>query len=542
MKLLRVHIISAQTCGGLLDGFNRSFRTVDTKFSSFDPLCLVGPNGSGKSQLMQVLAEIFQSVCHAVVPAEERLEANSDNLFEIEYLVRTNPGTSPAHVMVSRKLVGKRKNPVLAIQRKEDDGWKECDLEDEATALLLPKRVVGYTSGDNETLSLPFLVSRGGYADEVGKAATKKETRGNEVPETRLMLIDYGTNLEVLVANLLFGNDEQRKALLEEARVEQLHSCRCIVQLNHSAAPNAPRNSDSDRKGVQLTDELEGYLANMRKCATCHSYDEKSETYVFDFWINEHTRKAFRHYWENALALYRAFHKLAMLNDLVIPKKIRQRVRRETRERHFAARLPEPADDDKVFRFEQVKFVSRIDNSPVDYVSLSDGEHQLCQLLGMMLMQESSGVMFLLDEPESHFNPQWRVKFVSKVMGLPTNTGQRSSSEAAAAEQEAMLTTHAPFVPSDMPRDRVFIFAKEEGKAIVQNPSIETYGTTFDTIVEECFGVVPPISKLSLAEIEKLKTSTDEEELKEAIKRLGSSVQKALLVERLMQLQEASED
>ena len=161
-------------------------------------------------------------------------------------------------------------------------------------------------------------------------------------------------------------------------------------------------------------------------------------------------------------------------------------------------------------------------------------------------MQESSGVMFLLDEPESHFNPQWRVKFISKVMGLPTNTGTRSNSAvavaAAAAEQECVLTTHAPFVPSDMSRERVFIFAKEDGKAVVQNPSIETYGTTFDTIVEECFGVTPPISKLSLAEIEKLKTSTNEEELKEAIKRLGQSVQKALLIERLMQLQEVAED
>ncbi len=531
MKLLRVHIISAQTCGGLLDEFNRSFRSMDTKFDSFDPLCLVGPNGSGKSQMMQILAEILQSVCHAVVPAEERLEANSGNLFEIEYLIRTQHSVEPAHVMISRKIIGRRKKPVLSVKVKTENGWEDCDLKDEATALLLPTRIVGYTSGDNETLSLPFLVSRGGYADEVGRIALDPKTRNKEVAETRLMLIDYGTNLEVLVANLLFGTDKQRKALLEEARVERLHSCRCIIQLNHSAVSSE----------VQLTDELANYLEKLRQCSTCYLFEKKSKTYTFDFWINEETRKAFRHYWNNALELYRAFHKLAMLNDLAISRKTRQRVRKETRERHFAARLPEPADEDKVFRFEQVKFISRIDNSAVDYVSLSDGEHQLCQLLGMLLMQEASGVMFLLDEPESHFNPQWRVKFISKVMGLPTNTGKRSNTAVAAAEQECMLTTHAPFVPSDMSRERVFIFKKEGGKADVQNPSIQTFGNTFDSIVEECFGVVPPISQRSLAKINKMMESTDTEELKKTISEIGDTVHKALLIERLMQLQVASE-
>ncbi len=530
MKLLRVHIISARTCGGLLDGFNRSFRMSDAQFNCFDPLCLVGPNGSGKSQLMQVLAEVFQSVCHAVVPEEERLEANPDNLFEVEYLIRPDGCSEPVHVMVSRNVTTKGRKSVLSVRRKTSDGWVDCDLKNKSTGAFLPRRIVGYTSGDNETLSLPFLVSRSGYAEDVRDAARNESTRGNAVADTRLMLIDYGTNLEVLVANLLFGTDEQRVSLLEAARVSRLHSCRCIVQLNHAAVTNE----------VLLTDELADYLEKLKRCSTSHLFEEQSKTYTFDFWINEETRKAFRHYWANALELYHAFHKLAMLNDLAIPKKTRQRVRKETRERHFAARLPEPADEDKVFRFEQVKFISRVDQNAVDYVSLSDGEHQLCQLLGMMMMQGASGVMFLLDEPESHFNPQWRVRFISKIMELPTNRGHRGDDTSAVAEQECMLTTHAPFVPSDMARERVFIFAKVDGKAVVENPNIETYGATFDSIVAECFGVVPPISKFSLAEIETLKKSTNVDDLRKAIKRLGHSVQKALLVERLTQLQEES--
>ena len=112
------------------------------------------------------------------------------------------------------------------IQRKTDDGWIACDLVSAATLALLPKKIVGYTSGDNETLSLPFLLSRSGYADEVGRQALTESIDEQMVPDTRLMLIDYGTHLEVLVANLILGSREQQSALLSDARLSHLHSFR----------------------------------------------------------------------------------------------------------------------------------------------------------------------------------------------------------------------------------------------------------------------------------------------------------------------------
>jgi hypothetical protein len=64
-----------------------------------------------------------------------------------------------------------------------------------------------------------------------------------------------------------------------------------------------------------------------------------------------------------------------------------------------------------------------------------------------------------------------------------------------------------------MPRDRVFIFGKdaETGVVTVRNRDIETYGTTFDAIIEECFGVRPPISEEPRQDIQKLMESNDPE-------------------------------
>ncbi|GAB3914468.1 restriction system-associated AAA family ATPase [Larkinella knui] len=496
MRLLRIHIISADTCGGLLDGLDIMLRSQMDEQTTFEPLCLIGANGTGKSQLLQVLAEMFQSAFHAVVSQEERIEGNPGLQFEVEYRIRPHGSPSSVHVRITRRAQTKRR-PVVVIEKLADGSWVNCDLTAPETKELLPSKVVGYSSGDNETLSLPFLLSRSGYAEEVRESAIDravKSTVFQTIQDTRLMLIDYGTHLEVLVANLLLGSDEQRSALLKYAHLDDLHSFRCSIQLAHGAAPRAPARAGktSKRKGIQLTDELEEYLTNLQKCATCHQYDDKTETYTFDFRVDQETKTAFRFFWKTAFDLYSAFHKLAMLNDLVIPKHARERFSKETKARRFASRLPEPQDEDKVFRFERVNFHSRGNTAIVDYVSLSDGEHQLAQLLGTFSMISFSNVVFLLDEPESHFNPVWRMKFLDRLRALPTSEGNRCDNREA-LQQDCLITTHSPYLPADLPREKVFIFSRAPltRKVEVRSPDLETYGATFDTILRSCFGIQP---------------------------------------------------
>lgn len=538
MKLIRVHIVSAKSCGGLLDGLDVRLRGSRITDAVFEPLCLIGPNGAGKSQFIQVIAEAFQSLLHAVVPNEERDECNPDLQFEVEYLIYSGEGVKPVHVKVTRLASGNRR-PVVKVERRSEDEWMDCPLADPDTVSLLPAKVIGYTSGANETLSLPFLVSRAGYATDVAERALKRTEVDTTVPDSRLMLIDYGTHLEVLVANLLLGSRDQRVALLDDVRVQDLHSFRCVIQLAHSAVPKLPssRSSASVRKGIQLTDELESYLSQLQRCATSYHHDPSSDSYTFDFLVTSETRKAFHYFWQSSLALYASLHKIAMLNDLAIPRTTRQRFRQETQKRKFASRLPEPQDEDKVFRFERVEFAAVEKGRIVDYVSLSDGEHQMAQLLGTMCMVSFPNVLFLFDEPESHFNPQWRVKLLSRIQDMPTADGVRADGGRVAA-QDGLMTTHSPFVASDMHKERVFIFRKnlEMGVIEVGNPDIETFGTTFDAILAECFKIDPPISGVPMAIIEELKASSDPEEIKKGMSELGDSVEKIMLADRVRQL------
>lgn len=68
-----------------------------------------------------------------------------------------------------------------------------------------------------------------------------------------------------------------------------------------------------------------------------------------------------------------------------------------------------------------------------------------------------------------------------------------------------------------------------------------TFGTTFDTIIEECFGIRPPISQVPLDEIKDLMKSENPEAIRQGMQRLGHSVEKAFLADRLRQLSEQRE-
>lgn len=531
MRLRRLRIESSSANGGLFNGLDVWFgRDADGKVNEpLAPLCLIGPNGSGKSQFLQLLAEIFQAVWHEHAPMEERTSANSDVLFELNYLISPDGKSKPAEVRLVRTQQGRSIGPIELYRNTDEEPLKAGSDE---FGKYLPSIVVGYTSGDNETLSLPFLISRSGYADDVARAALG-DSIASTLPDNRLMLIDYGTNLEVLFSNLMLGSKDARDEILRHARLSDLASCRCVVRLAHSAAPKAPakREKITGRKGIQLTDELENIIESLKRTATCWAEDKKTETYTFDFFIDNATREAFAFFWTNALSLYRSLHKLALLNDLAIPRAARKRLERAVKERRFASRLPEPQQEDMVFGFEEVRFwPADAGKNAVDYVSLSDGEHQQALILGTYAMISEGNALFLFDEPESHFNPQWRVKFVQRLMEL---TGQRLN-------QELLLTSHAPFVPSDMPREQVLIFAREGGDIFVKEPPIETFGTTFDRILETCFDIRPPISRIAEEKINDLLQSNDIEKIELVLTELGQSVEKAFLANHLRKLKSQS--
>jgi hypothetical protein len=87
-----------------------------------------------------------------------------------------------------------------------------------------------------------------------------------------------------------------------------------------------------------------------------------------------------------------------------------------------------------------------------------------------------------------------------------------------------------------MPRENVLIFKKGGSKVEVRRPDIETFGTTFDAILGECFDVRPPMSEVPRREIKGLMASEDTEAIRAGIAKLGDSVEKVFLMDHLRQI------
>lgn len=525
MRLIEVQFGRAEPSGSFVENADLVLREEDELERGFAPLCLVGRNGSGKSHFLQAVAEAFQSAWHTCSPEEERV-AHDDGLdFRLRYVLQGENAAGDLLVEIARSGDGASAREVrMQAKRPDAIAWELLDTGATATRELLPSRIVAYTSGDNETLSAPFFASSLEYGLKVqNQAHGSPEEQKLTIPEPRLLLIDYATHLELLVANLLFGSQQQRRDLLDEVRLDDLRTFRCVVQ----------------RKGVDLTPELDTVLDKLTACSTAWVYKAATQTYVFDFFVDEATRKGFRTWNRSAFDCYRAFHKLSLLNSLAVPQAARERYKRAVKGSRFAARLPEPPDESKVFRFEQVTFAPKSTDgvgSQVDYVALSDGEHQLVQLLGTFAMIAEPNVLFLLDEPESHFNPLWRIKFLSRILDVTTSSGSRREG-GPASRQDALISTHAPFVPSDMPRHRVLIFIRDEdGGLDVRRPEIQTFGASYEEILQSCFDIYPPISQLARDEIAKGMDSGDAEEVADVIGAVGPSVERAILIDHLREL------
>jgi restriction system-associated AAA family ATPase len=526
MRLHRIKLLDGDVLG-ILQGFEHSFALVGKQ--ALEPLCFIGQNGSGKSRLLRCLAEIFYWLDSRTRHFRPDATSTIGFRFELEYDIHSRGKTRCIRINNTKD----KKRPEIC----ELIGDKEHTIKDnEAIRSILPQFIVGYTSGENETLSVPFLDVRQDYAAELRERALFRRTKREDIPDLRLVMMDYHSNFAVVAANFLLQPADRLSFFKRFIRVTDIESFRLIIQLNHPAARRKIKvkieNADGTvteevRDGVQLVPQLEQYVSSLKQCAVCHDYDSDEKSLTLDFLVNDETRRAFRHFFGTAYELCMAFQRLSMLNDLMVPNKHRERINKLRRNQKIVVRPPVPAEEDKVFRFESVRLRLRDSAEALDYISISDGEHQFAHIFGTLLLFDQPNVLLLLDEPESHFNPQWRIKFVRQVNEI-----------ARGKHQCLLLTSHAPFVISDCRAENVYIFRRTGNNKRIEavSPKAQTYGASFDRLLEDVFGVKPPISRKSLNELTRLKKSTDVAKIEGRLDDFGESMEKFELFERIEKL------
>lgn len=607
MKLLRLKITDPAGFRSLPCGFEHHFRnewSLQNELeqpNEFAPFVCAGPNGSGKSNLLEALAAIFYQLEVLRVRRSFLPEVlQSENLhtsplgFELEYLIQvpvmyTAIGSSPWFKVQARKQPDTGEITWIVFTSKGEP----YDAPTTMVFDYLIPQVLGYSSGENQILSLPFFKMRFVQLDEYSNALTKQLSYPGR-PETRLAYLDSGFSQAILLCNLLFQDDATLQPFREDVGIEDLREFRIILRqripidaaqleafdladdeqkrersnriqaeartrglseseiaqsiddlVRRDIIKNNPALSEADEPGntryrLNLLQLLKGdeksplVVSALKRCATLYYVDDTTDTLVLDYWVNDATRQVFRENFEgSALVLFQAFQVLLALNLYSVSDALKSDLYTST-SHYVGETVPTLASDQRIMRFKFVRFAKQGVAEPMMLKELSDGEHQLLHSLGLCLLFRETNSLFLLDEPETHFNPDWRANFITRLRQCLPSNGEFA--------QEMLITTHTPFLISDSKPDKVLVFAKDKtsGAVSISHPDYNTLGASINKITMNTFGKRETIGGHAQALLDALRArfelgGEDKESLiTEIHQQLGDSVEKLLLIKAIL--------
>jgi restriction system-associated AAA family ATPase len=587
MKLLRLKIENKAGFRSLQQNFEIRFHTLDNTgaMEEFRPFCFVGLNGSGKSNVLEALANIFYhlELCTAKYLPDsikdsdnfQRTECTPD-AFTLEYLIgpidSTQQSVSDYNKVVISKEVGVE--PFFKIYRfpfTDDDIIipNPFTLEDEQEKgivtdvgkmfeandkIWLPDNVIGYSSGENEILSLPFIKSRLIRLDEYKQATeAKAESYDKELEEKRarnsLIYIDNSMSQAVLLACLLFENDTVLAPLrdVDNTGILGLRSFRINIHLHDFEF----KNDDGQKYSIPVLKLIDEYqVSALMKCATSWFIDRDEKLLWLDFYVSNATKQAFREHFKTSFECFQCFRLLYELNSHFVDEKTKEDVYR-SRGIYTDGKLPVASPQQDIFHFLDFYITKELkktgEKKDLLLRSFSDGEHQFIHTMGICLLLKDKRSILLLDEPETHFNPSWRAKFV-KILDDSISAGNPKDSVDDNFNvhllKDVLLTSHSPFIISDCLPDNVLFFEKQsDGKVTATKVSelensFNTYGTSVELILDRLFGYTQSIGDLSFSKIEAIDVDSIQgvveiEKAKAELRKLGESIEKDLVLARL---------
>jgi restriction system-associated AAA family ATPase len=574
MKLLKLEIgdlPKEKQFRSLHSGFKVEFHSLDTKgfkaMESFRPFCFAGLNGSGKSNVLEALAAIFYHLeCCVAKFKPETFEFRPDecnpDAFTLEYLIGLHNSKPYAVEDFEKITITKKVGETPSMSRQAFPFSKEqqpinVSLEPRFDTTFpkaaegkayLPDIIVGYSSGENEILSLPFRKSRLINFDKYREDYIKEYKY--EEPENSLIYIDSEMSQAVLLACLLFEDEETLKPLKKELGIVGLRSFRMHLEL---------LNGEREVKDDSLLKHVYETIQNLSKCASCYYTDAtyrevlplkfEKEILTLDFFVDEQTKKAFKDNFGSSFELFRFFQVLYELNGRTISKESKEEVYK-SKGFYTDGKIPVAIPKEKLFYFLDYWILKEIEGEyepkPLLLREFSDGEHQFLHTMGICLMLKERRSILLLDEPETHFNPSWRAKFI-KILDDSIEAGSNKDNNFNVhLLKDIILTSHSPFIISDcMPNNVVFFDTNRDTKKIQARKASElgfnTYGTSVEIILDELFDYNQSIGDLSndilkKIDFQSIKSKDDVEITKKLFSHLGDSIEKDLVLARLNQI------
>lgn len=166
----------------------------------------------------------------------------------------------------------------------------------------------------------------------------------------------------------------------------------------------------------------------------------------------------------------------------------------------------------------RIKIRLKKNDGTVTFRELSEGEQQLLTVLGLMRFTAEEESLFLLDEPDTHLNPRWCVKYISYLKDFVGESVEQEDSS------HIVLTSHNPLAIAELEKEQVQVLQlkmdeEEKRKVVVCNPEMDPKGMGYAAIVtSDMFGIASSLDQPTQTLLEKQRvlasknTLTDDEQ------------------------------
>lgn len=500
----------------------------------YTPICLVGLNGSGKSNLIELIADIL---CYADRFFKVYYRSKKD--LPYDFVLKYGLNIDEQQTIIKLKYQSKQ----LALQINTNNSWSSPP----DPSKYLPEKIVAYSSGLNQGLSSVFAKNQyhfyevvrkqGNFHKKYQKLFGRIEGRDTEHdekiysamsefmadvfdkdpsifhdpanynpdfdPNIRLDTIqpqlplglfsDHYANQLIFISLYVTNNPIFRDFLSDKLDINRLVSFELDLRLNEYKTVDFVE--EEVRRFVKLSSSSEQFSIS-------------SLNGILEFKVDEN----FYEKLEGLFASKDRFFEILLFFTYLSAKKWSPDEKKSLKTAKYLKNVPHTSGGYAPIRVINTKV--RLNNPAVEtlYDRLSDGEHQLIQIIAALIMFQDKNTLFILDEPESHFNPEWRSEFVSLVKQY-ANTNM----------SEVMVSTHSPFLVSSCKGNRVLHCRKEGGKIEIERVEVETYGASFDTLLRSVFDLPVLISREPWNKIQEIYQKQDKVRAAEELDEFGDS-------------------
>lgn len=383
----------------LYEVYLREFKNLRDFYITFSPnrftTVLVGQNGTGKSNLLEALVLIFRHL---------DLKERAPFAYGVKYELAGDLYNIEA-----------RSGEDAVVQRN----GKQMTKRDMALNAYLPTNVFGYYSGPSNRFESHF--------DKHQRNFYRELLRGNDDATRRLFYARLIHSQFVLLAFFVEEDAAVASILNELLGIEDLDSVLFVLR----EPPWSSKEGDPRfwfARGV-----VSRFLAELYDVALAPTRLQQRVSLEFE--------KTSRR--EHLYLFLKNKPDLRQLGTAI-----------GTRTRFFS--MLESTYVSKLLSEVRIRVRVRGAVETITFRELSEGEQQLLTVLGLLRFTRTEHSLFLLDEPDTHLNPTWSIRYLDLLRRV---AGANDTSQV-------LMTTHDPLVVSGLERDEVRILERSQDSKI----------------------------------------------------------------------------